>query len=313
MWSKRGKNLFAAMWVLSAMAVSAAAGAWAQSYYGRLTSPSVAQEQMVGKRAGHDSAFVRENVNVLASRIGDLQATLVAMNGLSKRVADAAGVSYTDPEIHAGLQQTALSGMDRVFDEHAEPLSAEDLGRRIDRLAPAVARQKDTFAMLDLALAKRTGIEAGLPTITPVRRFSVGSSFGRRRHPVTGRYTMHEGIDFTAPLGARIRAASGGIVRQAGYRRGYGKMVDVDHGNGLVTRYAHASVLEVEPGDLIEKGQEIGRVGSTGRSTGPHLHFEVRMAGRPLDPALFLSGAAPWREQMADASSRVKAILSKVR
>ncbi|MEO9122747.1 MAG: M23 family metallopeptidase, partial [Burkholderiaceae bacterium] len=273
----------------------------------------VAQERAVGKRVARDSAFVRENVNVLASRVGDLQATLIAMNGLSKRVAETAGVSYTDPEIHASLEQTALPTMDHIAEEQGERLSIEGLGRRIDWLGQRIARQKDTFAMLDLALTKRTGIEASLPTFTPVRHFSVGSSFGRRRNPVTGRYTMHKGIDFAAPMGAQIRAASGGIVTQAGYRKGYGKMIDIDHGNGLVTRYAHASTLKAKPGDLIEKGQEIARVGSTGRSTGSHLHFEVRMAGHPLDPALFLSGAAPWREQIADASSRVKVILPQVR
>jgi murein DD-endopeptidase MepM/ murein hydrolase activator NlpD len=313
MWGKWGRNLFVAAWVLGAMAASAAAGAWAQSYYSRLTSVSVAQQRAVGKQVARDSAFVRENVNVLASRVGDFQATLIAMNGLGKRVAEAAGVSYTDPEIHASLEQTALPTMDRVADEQGERLSIEDLERRIDWLGQRIARQKDTFAMLDLALAKRVGIEASLPTFTPVRHFSVGSSFGRRRNPVTGRTTMHEGIDFTAPKGTRVHAASGGIVAQAGYRKGYGKMIDIDHGNGLVTRYAHASILKAKPGDLIEKGQEIARVGSTGRSTGSHLHFEVRMAGRPLDPALFLSKAEPWGEQLVDASSRAKAILPQVR
>lgn len=313
MWDKWGKNLFVAAWVLGAMAASAAAGAWAQSYYSRLTAVSVAQQSAVGKQVARDSAFVRENVNVLASRVGDLQATLIAMNGLGKRVAEAAGVSYTDPEIHAGLEQAALPVMDPIAGEHEGRLPVEDLERRIDWLGQRVARQKDTFAMLDLALAKRVGIEASLPTFTPVHHFSVGSVFGRRRDPVTGRATMHEGVDFTAPTGTRIHAASGGIVVQAGYRGGYGKVIDIDHGNGLMTRYAHASILKAKPGDLIEKGQEIARVGATGRSTGSHLHFEVRMAGHPLDPALFLSEAQPWRERLADASSHVKAVLPQVR
>jgi murein DD-endopeptidase MepM/ murein hydrolase activator NlpD len=273
----------------------------------------VAQQRAVGKQVARDSAFVRENVNVLASRVGDLQATLIAMNGLGQRVAEAAGVSYTDPEIHDSLEQTALPAADYVADEHGGRWSVEDLEHRIDWLNQRVALQKDTFAMLDLALAKRAGIEASLPTFTPVRHYSVGSSFGRRRNPVTGRTTMHEGIDFTAPTGTRIHAASGGIVAQAGYRKGYGKMIDIDHGNGLVTRYAHASILKAKPGDLIEKGQEIARVGSTVRSTGSHLHFEVRMAGHPLDPALFLSEAEPWREQLVDASRHVKTVLPQVR
>lgn len=310
-WGNWGENFLVAAWVLVAMAASAGAGAWAQSYYSRLASVSVAQQRAIGKQVACDSAFVRENVNVLASRVGDLQATLIAMNGLGKRIAEAADVSYTDPEIHDSLEQAALPTMDPIAD--LGRLSIEDLGHRIDWLGHRIARQKDTFAMLDLVLARRVGIEASLPTFTPVPRFSGGSPFGRRRNPVTGRTTMHEGIDFTAPAGTRIHAASGGIVAQAGYRKGYGKMIDIDHGNGLVTRYAHASILKAKPGDLIEKGQEIARVGSTGRSTGSHLHFEVRMAGHPLDPALFLSQAQPWREQLADASSRVKAVPPQVR
>lgn len=99
---------------------------------------------------------------------------------------------------------------------------------------------------------------------------------------------MHEGLDFAAPRGTPILAASGGVVTEARYVPGYGKMVEINHGNGVVTRYAHASSISVKLGELVTKGQQIARVGSTGRSTGNHLHYEVRVAGYPLDPTLFL-------------------------
>ena len=99
---------------------------------------------------------------------------------------------------------------------------------------------------------------------------------------------MHEGLDFAAPSGTPILAASGGVVLEAKWAPGFGNMVEIDHGDGLITRYAHASSLLVKQGDLVERGQQVARVGSSGRSTGPHLHFEVRLAGQPLDPRLFL-------------------------
>lgn len=124
---------------------------------------------------------------------------------------------------------------------------------------------------------------------------------------------MHEGLDFAAPRGSSIHAASGGVVSWSGFRSGYGKMVELSHGNGLVTRYAHASSVLVKVGDLVEKGQLIAKVGSTGKSTGPHLHFEVRMAGHPLDPRLFLTKPEPTPSLVADASEQVSAVLADVR
>jgi len=121
----------------------------------------------------------------------------------------------------------------------------------------------------------------------------LSSSYGWRRHPLTGRYTMHEGLDFSAPPGTPILAAAGGVVIDAKYHSGYGNMIEIDHGDGLITRYAHASSLLARPGELVERGQPIARVGSSGRSTGSHLHFEVRLAGQPLDPRLFLGSQRP--------------------
>ena len=128
-----------------------------------------------------------------------------------------------------------------------------------------------------------------MPTAMPITDYPyLSSSYGWRRNPVTGRSAMHEGLDFAAPPGTPILAASGGVVLEARFHPGYGNMVEIDHGDGLITRYAHASSLMVKQGQLVDRGQQIARVGSSGRSTGPHLHFEVRLAGQPLDPRLFL-------------------------
>ncbi len=124
---------------------------------------------------------------------------------------------------------------------------------------------------------------------------------------------MHEGLDFAAPHGAPIHAASGGMVVFSGYRAGYGKTVEIQHSHNLVTVYAHASQLKVKTGDLVEKGQLIANVGSTGQSTGPHLHFEVRVAGHPLDPSLFLPDPDEPEVRVADASDDLQADSAEVR
>lgn len=126
------------------------------------------------------------------------------------------------------------------------------------------------------------------PIATPAPGYSVSSNFGPRRDPFIGRLAQHSGIDFRAPTGAPILAAGAGTVVNAGWNGGYGRMVEIDHGRGLTTRYAHMSRIAVQEGDRVEKGAVLGRVGSTGRSTGPHLHFEVRRSGDAVDPRPFL-------------------------
>ena len=119
------------------------------------------------------------------------------------------------------------------------------------------------------------------PPIDPGR---VSSNFGERIHPIDGTRHFHTGVDVRAAAGTPILAAAGGVVKRAGERGGYGNAVEVDHGNGVSTLYAHARELSVQPGDTIEEGQALGFVGQTGKATGPHLHFEVRVEGKPVDP-----------------------------
>lgn len=110
------------------------------------------------------------------------------------------------------------------------------------------------------------------------------SGFGRRIHPIDGTPSFHTGVDMAGDEGAAIRAAADGVVLRAGPRGGYGQAVEIDHGAGRSTLYAHASALDVKPGDRVAQGQTIGQVGQSGRATGPHLHFEVRQDGKPIDP-----------------------------
>jgi murein DD-endopeptidase MepM/ murein hydrolase activator NlpD len=128
-----------------------------------------------------------------------------------------------------------------------------------------------------------------VPTQAPVQGGHLGSSFGWRIDPFTGRSALHTGLDFQSEPGEPILAAAGGIVVAQEFHPAYGNMVEIDHGNNLVTRYGHASRVWVKKGDLVRRGQKIAEVGTTGRSTGPHLHFEVLVQGVPQDPQKFLA------------------------
>jgi len=127
------------------------------------------------------------------------------------------------------------------------------------------------------------------PTMMPVSAPFNASGFGRRIDPFSGQWAMHEGIDFLADIGSPVVAAAGGIVQFAGFHPQYGYMIDIDHGNDLVTRYAHLSKLFVKEGDVVQRARRIALSGNTGRSTGPHVHFEVRFRGTAQNPAKFVA------------------------
>jgi len=302
------------------LAVSAAAGAWVYSHYTESKLTVSSSLDLYGASLVRESDFSRGQIEALAAKVGELQAKIIEMDGISRRVAEVAGIPHTDPEIQAGLDQAAPAIMDYIGDAPESlpkrkmsfrPKSGLDV--KLDFLHQEVGRQKDWFGMMDMALTRRLGVEAGLPTLMPVDYPYLSSSFGWRRHPISRRHVMHEGLDFAAPRGTPIFAASSGVVTVAGYKSGYGKMVEIHHGNDIVTRYAHASKVNVKVGDIVERGQTIAAVGSTGHSTGPHLHFEVRMAGHPLDPVLFLEKPEPTPTLLTDAGAQLDIAATKVR
>lgn len=157
------------------------------------------------------------------------------------------------------------------------------LAAELDRIEAVMDRVARAATLRDL-----DGM--ALPTRAPVAGGRISSGFGHRVDPFNGRRARHTGVDFPAPRGAPILASGGGRVRFAGFRGAYGNTVEIDHGNGLVTRYGHASRLYVRRGELVLPGQKIAAVGSTGRSTGPHLHFEVLRGGRAVEPRAYLAG-----------------------
>jgi murein DD-endopeptidase MepM/ murein hydrolase activator NlpD len=190
-----------------------------------------------------------------------------------------------------------------VIDEY-ESKASDKSGKGGPMLPPRVVDSHDPLAELDAALARVEGrlnrigeataqrnlTHMMFPSRRPIDGVEVGSAFGNRMDPINRRLAFHAGLDFTAEPGTAIRAAAGGIVAFAGWNHDFGWVVELDHGNGLLTRYAHSSKLLVKTGQVVEPRQEIARVGSTGRSTGAHLHFEVMRDGQYVDPADYLAG-----------------------
>ena len=168
----------------------------------------------------------------------------------------------------------------------------EDLGREMDALSRHMENRTDHLGILESTLFDARVKKKLMPTITPVEGSWNASSFGWRIDPITGQHALHEGIDFIADVGTPVFAAAGGVVIFAEYHYQYGNMVEIDHGNDFITRYAHASKLFVKVGDVVHRGRKVAVVGSTGRSTGPHLHFEVRYRGVAQNPARFLRAAS---------------------
>jgi murein DD-endopeptidase MepM/ murein hydrolase activator NlpD len=224
--------------------------------------------------------FMRENLDVMAKKVGEMQAKVVQLEALTERVSQLAGVPIP-PSAKSKPGQGGLLLLERS-------LTLEELQRTVHDLETVSTHKSDLLTLMEARLFDQKIAKIMLPTAQPVPGSHLGSPFGFRIDPITGRSAMHSGLDFQAESGTPILAAAGGVVVVQEYHPGYGNMVEIDHGNNLITRYAHASTTLVKKGDLVKRGQKIATVGSTGRSTGPHLHFEVLADGMPQDPQKFL-------------------------
>jgi murein DD-endopeptidase MepM/ murein hydrolase activator NlpD len=238
---------------------------------------------------------MRENLDAMASRLGEMQAKLVRLESMGERVSGLAGLKAED---FRGLDKAVVpvSGAPRPGAEGGSggpyiPMrspSMDQLNAALASLDENADRHADVFTLIESRLLETKLRSLLVPSSAPVEG-PIGSGFGFRLDPFTGRGALHTGLDFPAEPGVPILAAAGGVVLSAEMHPAYGRTVEIDHGNGLVTRYAHASKIVVAAGDLIRRGQKIAEVGSSGRSTGPHLHFEVLVEGVPQDPAKFLA------------------------
>jgi murein DD-endopeptidase MepM/ murein hydrolase activator NlpD len=227
--------------------------------------------------------FARENLNAMAVKLGEMQAQLLRLDTIGERLAGMAGVK--PQELKAFEAKSDGRGGPLVL---PEAMSATQLQRAVDALAQQVDAKSDAISMIESQLLEDRIRKSLLPTSLPIDAQWNASAYGWRVDPFTGERALHEGVDFVAPTGTNVAAAAAGVVVSAERHPQYGNFVEIDHGNDLTTRYAHASKILVKPGQLVKRGQTIAEVGSTGRSTGPHLHFEVRIRGLAQNPDRFL-------------------------
>lgn len=236
-----------------------------------------------------EAHFALDRLGELVGRLKSLEAdTRVLQRMLSEQRKLSEQVSKLDPELLPATLGDAQGGIllpPRSCDSSSVVSSLEGLAQSVGA-ARCLRRQLDQ--MLE-GVTRRNAELMAIPTLRPVQGARLGSAFGNRIDPFNRRLAFHSGVDFALPSGSEVRAAAGGRVRSAGRRAGYGNLLVIDHGNGLTTRYAHLSRIEVKVGELVTPGQRVATVGSTGRSTGPHLHFEVKQQGRFVDPQRFLA------------------------
>ena len=232
--------------------------------------------------------FMQQNLNAMAVKLGEMQAQLTRLDALGERLSALAGIR---PGEFRFSESPGMGGAAATLPP--QNLTLSQFNEKVASLARQMEARTDMLGLLEAQLFEQAVKKKALPTILPVEGSYNASSFGYRIDPFTGQQAMHEGIDFITDVGTPVVAAAGGVVQFAGFHPQYGIMIDIDHGNDLVTRYAHLSKVMVKEGDLVQRGRRIADSGNTGRSTGPHLHFEVRFRGAAQNPAKFLMAGNP--------------------
>ena len=254
-------------------------------YAAELNIPYLQTILLSAQRQQHEKteSYLRENLNAMAVKLGQMQAQLLRLDTLGERLANLAGMKPQD------LVFSELPGRGgAVSSLPPQDLSLGDFTRQLDSLTRQVDDRGDKLGVLESLFTLDSAKKKLIPTMLPVEGGWYSSNFGWRIDPFNGQRAFHEGIDVIAEKGTTIRAAAGGVVVYSEVHPQYGNMIEIDHGNDFITRYAHASKRTVKVGDVVLRGAKIGEVGNTGRATGTHLHFEVRQRGAPVNPARFL-------------------------
>lgn len=229
------------------------------------------------------------HLDAYAKELGELQARMMRLDAQSERLAKIAGEkdkkTTNKPNQTVDSLLPANRGGPLV---NAHPMTEPDLQAAIFELTKAVDARDESLSSIEARILQQSVLKDMLPNSSPITAGYNSSSYGWRIDPFNGNKAFHEGLDFTANTGTPIRAAADGIVSSTEQGGAYGKLVKIEHGAGLETRYAHTSRILVKVGERVTKGQIVAEVGSTGRSTGPHLHYEIRLNGAALDPRKYL-------------------------
>jgi len=233
-------------------------------------------------------AYTRESLDTMATRLGQMQAQLLRLDTLGARLAKLTGMKPQE----FSFEQLPAQGGPYLPAPKQTDVSLTSMNEQLGTLTSLLSDRSDKLVALETLLMQDSLNRRLLPSVAPIVAGWYSSNFGWRLDPFTGKNAMHEGVDYMVPEGTPVYASAGGVVVFAEKHPQYGNMIEIDHGNDIVTRYAHASKLLAKVGAVVRRGQEIAKVGNTGRSTGNHLHFEVRYKGLAQNPVRFLQNAA---------------------
>jgi len=246
------------------------------------------QPEVLGEwQKKQQQSYMRDGMDALAVRVGQMQAQLLRLDTLGTRLAKLSGMKPQE----FNFEQAPPQGGPFV-PAAQQDVSLSSLEQQLANLSVLLNDRNDKLVAMETMLLQNSLDKSKFPSVAPVSIGDYSSNFGWRIDPFTGKNAMHEGVDFMAAEGTPIMASASGIVVYAGFHPQYGNMVEIDHVNDIVTRYGHASRLLVKVGQVVRSGQAIAEVGNTGRSTGNHLHFEVRYKGIAQNPRRFLESAA---------------------
>lgn len=229
----------------------------------------------------------RQQVDALTLRLGEMQGRLLRLDALGQRFVESGLVASDEFNFE---QPAAVGGPEAGLD--GESFSTPELTRMIDQLDRRLADRESQLRLLDNLMSRKKLESERFVAGRPITWGWLSSRYGYRSDPFTGKRTWHDGVDLAGKEGSDIIAVAAGVVTYAGERYGYGNLVEIDHGDGLVTRYAHAKTIQVKLGDVVQKGQVVALMGSTGRSTGPHVHFEVLKNGKSRNPEDYIQRAS---------------------
>lgn len=227
-----------------------------------------------------------QELELYISQIGELNARIMQLDSQSERIQEIMKSQILGKDKLPALKEKKDKNVGGPFIN--DNLSSNDIHKALSFLLEKVEKREVFYNKKEALLLKHSVLKETLPTLYPVDVPYTSSSFGWRRDPFLGIRAFHKGLDFSAAHGEKIRSTGAGMVTMVGKGKNYGNFLKIKHGDGLETRYAHCSKILVKKGDIVEKNQVIALVGNTGRSTGPHLHYEIRLNGRALDPRQYL-------------------------
>jgi murein DD-endopeptidase MepM/ murein hydrolase activator NlpD len=234
-----------------------------------------------------DGASYRQNLDVYVDQIGELYSRILDIDQQTDRLQAVMKRQIVGKEKLPKInKKNKLDGKGGPF--LGEKVGYDSIQKTLQFLIENIEVREQVYNKMEAMLLKQSVLKETLPTLYPVDMAYSSSSYGWRMDPILGKRAFHQGIDFSAAHGEPIYATAGGIVEKAGMSGAYGNLVSINHGNGLQTRYAHISKILVKKGDIVKKEDLIAYVGNTGRSTGPHLHYEIRLNKHPLDPKQYL-------------------------